>query len=77
MDGERDAAIPDLSWCCSIPALPHPRGVRSSPEQCPGQPGGVSMEETFNYTVPGVFPVAKGRLHVLYLHQVPLVLLGN
>lgn len=55
----------------------HPGGVGSFPQQCPGQPGGVSAEKTFNYTAPGVFPVAEGRLHTLYLRRVPLVLFDN
>lgn len=62
---------------CPIPALSHPSGVGSFLQQCPGQPGGVSMEETFNYTALGVFPVAEGRLHSFYLHWVPLVLFDN
>ena len=60
-----------------VPALPRPAGVGSFPQRCPGQPGGVSMEETFNYTAPGVFPVAEGWLHSLYLRRVQLVLLDN
>lgn len=55
----------------------HAGGVGSFPRQCPGQPGGVSVEKTFNYTAPGVFPVAEGRLHTLYVCRVPLVLFDN
>lgn len=55
----------------------HAGGVGSFLRQCPGQPGGVSVEKTFNYTALGVFPVAEGRLHMLYLCWVPLVLFDN
>lgn len=61
-----------LSRHCPVPVA-----WEASRSNSPGQPGGVSVEETFNYTPPGVFPVAEGRPHSLYVSRVPLVLFDN
>lgn len=35
------------------------------------------MQETFNYKVPGVFPVAEGWLHLCYMRCKASVLLDD